>query len=1169
MSKSRKEQPAVQPEVKALLDAARRRAAAAAGRPRSKERRRFLQTASVGAIAGLHPMAGGGQSMPLADVRLPRGRRRPPITLFFNLSHFGDIETDHHLYLAGRKYTLARVQDAPGVLAAHRRSNAFLRAVPDHKITHQATGVLAPLFTVALGYATCNENPDLGTWEMTGMCVHIPGDMHARAYAEARMLTPTGPLPLSPKRRMYGAPAATSLRDLQEETLLIDPTSFAEALVAVHPDIASMEPSTAAHLRTNYVSGNSDVMFLGLFVLPNKGPAAPPGVTNITGTDPWGTLTPLLDERQSPPQPYKKSDGKLNQYYPECAPDVEEHFVSAIGAIHPLVRDDASLGLDVTPFNLNDDARQPPAEQMTGKLWARHDGKPTVDVTLDRSNARAGVATTASSAQLVFTHQSAETGLDVDNPSFAVLSDGRAQVTLDNVSNWFLRWLGVWVQFFDGNENAILASALPNDTYPLSPGPYPRAGDQSSAIFLGVQSPAFTLLGIPIQPGAFSAKVNMPLNAQRMRVMYTGLGLSGSALQDEGDIYEAGIWMTVAFNYAMVGLFMACGVSTYDKVFKRIVSLGGGAIAQAISATTSGVIDQKSFVAGLASFTMGFLKVLFQAGTSTGVLVPVIEAILEELAEAEWIDAIPVAGQVARAVAAVSGGVQLAETSIEIMISPPAYVFDCVFTHDLSVTFVPDDSSHEFPPADPGYTLYYKVSYMFDNGTAHRLDAVDLAPGATSIPITFQAIPRGGQVNISIGLYARKTSTPPGQNDWCAGYATTGLVPNTVEQVAPPPGRNGFPITRTKVPITNATRYVHSRRTTLDANGNHAWALDKDGTQAPPYIPPPGGNAPGLADFRSITVRQGTREQEGYVGYAWQAFSTGVRGCRANAPGIFDQMANLNTDAVEAQNGYTNSEHLCGYDAGVQVGYHLLTHDSLNLYVDPNSGLVRQVTLAPPAFDAPGTQRSFGKVSSGSASCLVHPAGHLVSIDPALHKLEVLRLPKSPQPDDVTTKFFVARRCTGTGTLPGRILSPVALAIAPDGAILVLEKADPGNNRIQAFDLGGNPVPHFRNQPVPYYLELEATASYNYLDLAVEFSGYLYVLSMSSDGSATHRLDIYHPSQTGTTPISTTMGVNAAKIAVDFWRSVYALNYEVMRLPNGNIPSFTEPSVSVWLPPPS
>ena len=35
-----------------------------------------------------------------------------------------------------------------------------------------------------------------------------------------------------------------------------------------------------------------------------------------------------------------------------------------------------------------------------------------------------------------------------------------------------------------------------------------------------------------------------------------------------------------------------------------------------------------------------------------------------------------------------------------------------------------------------------------------------------------------------------------------------------------------------------------------------------------------------------------------------------------------------------------------------------------------------------------------------------------------------------------------------------------------------------------------------------------------------------------------------------------------------FWRNVYTPNYEVLLLPDGKIPDFTEPSVTVWVPPP-
>lgn len=63
------------------------------------------------------------------------------------------------------------------------------------------------------------------------------------------------------------------------------------------------------------------------------------------------------------------------------------------------------------------------------------------------------------------------------------------------------------------------------------------------------------------------------------------------------------------------------------------------------------------------------------------------------------------------------------------------------------------------------------------------------------------------------------------------------------------------------------------------------------------------------------------------------------------------------------------------------------------------------------------------------------------------------------------------------------------------------------------------------------------------LDLAVEFTGYLYILSYNS-GTDRYRLDIYDPGQTGTAPLATTQNINAAKLTVDFWRNVYTLNYE-------------------------
>ena len=1120
-------------------------------------RRDFLKFAGVaGASLGLPGVAGGADtSSPNAwSSSDPRGLRaakggRSVRTLFFNLSHLPGA-TSHSLFMGGRKYVLTRVQDAPQVLVTARRTNAFLRAVPDDQITHHAVGVETSDDIVSLGYLSCNENPATGYWEMSGTALNIPDSAMHFAYHRARRLSKGPSLQLSNKRREYRAPPARSARDLIEESMLIDTTSFAAALAGVHPDILSVEPTSAAHIQVTHVGMNDKVLFLGR-LLRAMGPAAPAGASTVA--EPWATLQPVLDD--STQQPYRKSDG-LNVYYPDWNAKVDAGMSAALRDVHPNVKDDETLGVDVSGYNLNDPTDRPPIGQRTGAIWARRDGMPTVDQS---------TLVAAAGPTMVFKQQSAETGLVVSNPDFAQRADGRISVTLDNVSNWFLRWLGVWVQFLDANGNVLQLKDLPGDTYPSEPGPYPRTQDLPDAMFLGIVSPAFTILGVPIQPGSFSPTLYLPTSGASavasIRVLYTGIGLAGSMpLQPAAfQVYQAGLFMTGAFNYATVGFFMGVGSSDgYDATTKLLVTIGGGALVSAFAPLISAIVDQTGFIKALASFTMAFLKVLLQKGLGI-VITEIAGVVYLELVEAQILDAFPIAGQIARAVAAVSGAVQLAETTIEIEISPPAYVFECVYTHSLSVTFLPDPAhGNKFPTPDPGDTLYRKVSYLFDNGTAHALDAVPVDPNAPSITVTFDSIPFGGLVDISIGLYVRKSTTPPGQNDWCAGFATTGLTSNTVSQVPPPTGLAGFPLKQNKIPIDANTQYLHAQKTALDSTGqNHLWLPNSAANPAPKYVTPGNANAPSLSRFGSITVRQATGGQQGYVGYSWQAFSSGVTGCVAPGQGQFDQMANLNTSNAQ---DYINSKNICGYPPGVRMGYNLLTDKSLNFYLDSTTRMIRQVDLDPPSFAEPSSNHSFAQLNLDSARCLLHPTGWIVSISEVESRIEAVKLAPSAQPDSVTQVSYVARTFSGPGARPGLIDTPVAAAISPDGAILLLEHV---NNRIQAFDLGGNPVPHFKNQKVPYFLELPATIDNSYLDLAVEFSGFLYVIS--ADVNNVHRLDIYHPTQTGTAPLCTTMDLNGARIAVDFWRNLYSLNYEILKV-SGVIPDFTEPSVSLWMP---
>jgi hypothetical protein len=445
---------------------------------------------------------------------------------------------------------------------------------------------------------------------------------------------------------------------------------------------------------------------------------------------------------------------------------------------------------------------------------------------------------------------------------------------------------------------------------------------------------------------------------------------------------------------------------------------------------------------------------------------------------------------------------------------------------------------------------------------------------ATVPPVVFNSVPLGGQVNVSVAFYQEATGSTPGV---LLGKGTTGLIPN--DTTANP----SITIEEVKYPINASTVYEHRQKTALDSGGNHIWD---------PNAPPPTVNASSLVcgtagtlcNFQGITVRQGTGTQQGYVGYGWLSQSTDPSkgaSCGGGLTGQFDQMANLNTGPT-AQNGYLAGP--CGFThPGVKLAYSLLSASTANFYLDTSNTdalHLRQVMLEPqPGFTPPSSSNpqtpspSWGVLNFMPDALLLHPAGYIVSISNPNHKMETLKIPTTPMTDADAVVHLLAQPKSGKGSRPGLMTSPVAAAVAPDGTILVLESGDPAGSpplpaRMQAFDLGGNPERFFTgpNQASPYSLELTATpnqAGWQYLDMAIEYGGFIYVLSHLE---GTYRLDIYSPEQAGTAPIATTSGFNAANIAVDFWRNVYALNYEVIPMAGGGPPLFTEPSISLWVP---
>jgi len=144
-------------------------------------------------------------------------------------------------------------------------------------------------------------------------------------------------------------------------------------------------------------------------------------------------------------------------------------------------------------------------------------------------------------------------------------------------------------------------------------------------------------------------------------------------------------------------------------------------------------------------------------------------------------------------------------------------------------------------------------------------------------------------------------------------------------------------------------------------------------------------------------------------------------------------------------------------------GYPTPAFSPNNFYVDPRSGLyhLRRVVLDEKTpFDMdPGL--SYGYFTEPHLdSIVVHPAGYAVGVNFKNSKMEIIQIPDKGKPDAEAQPASVV---SGEGIRQGLLGGPIAIAVAADGRLLVLEGI---NQRVQSFDLNGNPVASFDGGPV-------------------------------------------------------------------------------------------------------
>jgi len=369
-----------------------------------------------------------------------------------------------------------------------------------------------------------------------------------------------------------------------------------------------------------------------------------------------------------------------------------------------------------------------------------------------------------------------------------------------------------------------------------------------------------------------------------------------------------------------------------------------------------------------------------------------------------------------------------------------------------------------------------------------------------------------------------------------------------------------------KVPLTLTTVYSRKQRL-IYAAGKHQWSAD---TSKPPdtivqlNCADSGNN---LCELRGMTFSQLT----GMLGYAWRSASTVVVDCALKTGNVQTyQLQNIFTganpdDALKtlAFTDTSNVQQACGFRTSSHLVYDLMgpkDGTGNNFYVDATADgyHLRKLVLDKTKGQLnTASGQSFGRFALPLDSMVMHPSGYVIGASFNNHKVEVLTLPGEAYPDSDAP---MARMLCGRGLREGLLFGPVAVAMTSSGAILVLESL---NRRIQAIDVNGDPLTLFgpnKDQCVVSLID-GPDENVKYLDLGVEFEGYVYVLSYVSDGSSPdhYRLDIYSPEGLF---VCRTVGVAAGRLVVDLWRTMYTLGFGSLAGPQGRI----EPVVSEWIP---
>lgn len=729
--------------------------------------------------------------------------------------------------------------------------------------------------------------------------------------------------------------------------------------------------------------------------------------------------------------------------------------------------------------------------------------------------------------------------------SFSLADVGNCGEMTIVAKNHWLRHLSAYVEFLDASDKV----QPPPNWVSRFPVPHTIFDASDNKRFVAMIDPCETVMGIPLPADSTHLTVPVPQSAAKIRVTWGGLG-SGT---DDPVACPAGTAMTIIVEMAFPVMMLAVGAAltasgglltiVREKPVYGALLLGAGV----------GYVAGEGWQERAWKVTKKLLPAI-----GKGLLGYAVQTyIAKKIGEGAAKRAIPFINLAMLAVDAAATAAQLAQTTAAVVQSPAVHVTEVTRTIGLQVVIKSSHVYHKFP--DLHHHLAVVVTY--DSG-ATLPALIRMLPDETisdDLVVLFEDIPASGNLRVMVFFYA--------ENSWQSGQGASGWI-KAEGDAGSTTLRTSVEIDVNEAPLGEWSVYKHQEKIQF-LNGEHVWKASAPPTSIKTTDSP-------IVKLHGITVAQYSE----MVGYAWQGRNLKLPPDDPRNPPVDTPLYALQNLSVLQHPERHYGAPRVAFTQPAGIAYDVVSPDDgsgRNFFIDPLRGVydeksnpkggfyLRHIELD---YNKKGVSFSsnttgWGRFPDSIDAMVVHPHGYAFGIHRGTHKIYRLALPASAVPDD---KAPLATMFSGMGKRHGLVNRPLTIALALDGRVVVLEA---GNERVQCFDIHGNPVEYFTDpvtrekSPV---LDVSGAARRapkitEYLDMAVEAKGHIFILCCEGGGRkpSDYRVDLYDPSGKF---LTTTPNFTAARLTVDLLRNLFALNYEVLQGANG-----PEPGISHWLPP--